>query len=406
MSLHINYPNNEKLAERAPQYYVFFHGDGGSISHTQRYFKTKERIDNLRRKGVNAILIIPGHKPRKTTTWNQFQRNNKLIKKMFYVATGTHATPKNIHVFSFSAGYRAVSAMLKANISPKTISMLDATYYHKRELVELVDFVRNGGKLNIVTSVRNKKTNKGLKFLKNNLSIDKGKGEFNYDEKKLGHSSSAKKYFPIYLKTTIAKHYKKDIAQPETQQTLSQYLINESKKIWANPKQYSKIMRYAKKGKCEHFCGALSRHLYEKFKGEKKRGYIWNSPIATRSTMALRGKAIRDFTANDFTMCNPGEVFFVNNPRRYRGRNKIISGTTNKIKKIADKRHWFVFLGFDSSNRPKFADNWGPSHSLTSLKRRYSNHNRVVLNVHDPHREARQDIAASIGSDLESYRTV
>ena len=31
--------------------------------------------------------------------------------------------------------------------------------------------------------------------------------------------------------------------------------INQSKEIWSNPRKYSKIMRYAKKGYCEHFCG-------------------------------------------------------------------------------------------------------------------------------------------------------
>ena len=203
MRVYMSYPNNPELRRKKPVYYTFIPGDRPSISGAIRLFGLKKKMEGLRQRGVNAILIVP--EDRRKPYWSKFRRNTNLVSEMFNsVGRETKTTPANIHIFSFSGGYRAVSSILdnKEYASKiRSVSMLDSTYGYKTQK-KLVEFVKNGGKLNVVTG-GGAKTNRGLRYLVRNLADNTGRGQFYHKKTRLGHFGSAKKYFPKYLLSTL-----------------------------------------------------------------------------------------------------------------------------------------------------------------------------------------------------------
>ncbi len=203
MRVYMSYANNPELRRKKPAYYTFIPGDRPSISGALRLFNLKKKMEELRQRGINAVLIVP--EDRRKPYWSKFRRNTNLVSEMFNsVGRETKTTPANIHIFSFSGGYRAVSSILDNEeyaSKIRSVSMLDSTYGYKTQK-KLVEFVKNGGKLNVVTG-GGAKTNRGLRYLVRNLADNTGRGQFDYSKTRLGHFGSAKKYFPKYLLSTF-----------------------------------------------------------------------------------------------------------------------------------------------------------------------------------------------------------
>ena len=158
------------------------------------------------------------------------------------------------------------------------------------------------------------------------------------------------------------------------------------------------LYRYCSKNvkeKCETFAAILTRGLREIITGEKTRHFVFRMPIARPATAALRGIKVRDLTPELVRKyVRPGMVFFVNSPRRHKGRNKIVPGTSHKLPRISDKRHWFTLTHFDSSGEPVFADNGGNKRPLSFMRKWLGRSNRVVLNIHDPLHDLRGRMVA------------
>ena len=384
MPLYIDYPTNPELKRKEPKYLTYFHGDGGSIKNRKDILA---HVKKLREGGINAILLLPEYdRTQKTDNrWDYFKKQpspfDNLVEYMER-ATGSGA----FNIVSFSGGYRAVAGILrntKYTNKIHSVSMLDGTFPDSDDPIEkaLIAYGNQGGKVRLVTrrSTRGQYENRTILTAQRIVQATKGRAE--HIQTLLSHSSVNKNYLFSSLcfaagvePTMLAENNNPD---PSDFAKLSRYIINQTQ---IEAKQ-GRCKKYSIPAHCEHFTDALASRLYYQLTCIKKRIHNFSAPIASAPTRYFRGKRIADLTEADMKHAKPGQAFFANSPRKY--GNKIIPGTDNKLRKIADNRHWWMFTGFDSTGKPRFADNWGANHDLADMKRRYGGKNRVILNVHD-----------------------
>lgn len=392
----INFSKNPELMAKEPCFVFYLHGDGGSA---QGSLKTiSDRVNELRQAGVNAILVIPESSPGMSdnTKWNYM--NEKCDEIFDFCFKKFHVDPGvgKINLISYSRGYQAVAAILKNSTHKKqigTITMLDSTCPDSSHPANqlLADYIREGGNVKAFTGTK-ESPQKGVKDIEALLAENPGSGSWQHIPSEYGHGAMESKYlqdaFAFAGNVDLTAERPTEMEQSEMDAYLSKLMTSEAPGAFAGS-----CSSEAKPNHCEQFAGLLSSHFRGMLPGGlDSKSLIFDTPIAEEATAKLRGKAVADFVAEDFD--RPGYTYFINRPDKY--GDLIAPGTSGKLDKIADKRHWFVYLGRDAEGIQRFADNWGPSHTLDEVRTRYSEYGRVVLNVHDPLADYRDRMRVSM----------
>lgn len=209
MPLYMNISKHPEVRKAPPHYIVMFPGDGSSIGTTLSTFHIFQRLEKLRRAGINAILLIPDHNPntsvKRDDKWDYFKDKPALIDKMMETAAQAAGKPiQDINLMSYSGGYRAVAAFLgksKYSGQVKSISMLDSTFADQDDPIieELTKYVQRGGQVRATTSkpttTLGRQTRNGVSKIQERLRGHKNSGNFQVEHTSLSHRGSAKKGF-------------------------------------------------------------------------------------------------------------------------------------------------------------------------------------------------------------------
>ena len=383
----MNYSRNPELKQREPHYIMCLHGDYGNAKSFMN--EILQDADKLRRSGINAVIVsleYAGVKDQMNSSWNFLKGK---VDGLFGYCFEKFGKGK-FDLVSFSGGYRAVETILKEtkDLSQiNTVSMLDSTYDWKGINDALEDYVKAGG--NVMAFTATERPNQGAKkidkFLQKAAKSGEVKGSFKHLHKSGSHGSAA------FMGEALAFAGGVENRDLMADRALANLLLKTSK---------SPILdRYRVKGQCEQYSDVLRAQAVEIISGGKlKLNYSinFNSPLNFEATRRLRAKSISQFTKDDLSNLPAGTVFFVNDPDKY--GEKIVPNTDNILPKIADRRHWFTYIGQSQAGEPIFADNHGDGIGLDKMK--VTCGNRVVLNVYDPYAEIRSALTVDSNGQL------
>ena len=383
----MNYSRNPELKQREPHYIMCLHGDYGNAKSFMN--ETLQDADKLRRSGINAVIVsleYAGVKDQMNSSWNFLKGK---VDGLFGYCFEKFGKGK-FDLVAFSGGYRAVETILKETkdlAQINTISMLDSTYDWKGINDALENYVKAGG--NVMAFTATERPNQGAKkidkFLQKAAKSGEVKGSFKHLHKSGSHGSAA------FMGEALAFAGGVENRDLMADRALANLLLKTSK---------SPILdRYRVKGQCEQYSDVLRAQAVKIISGGKlKLNYSinFNSPLNFEATRRLRAKSISQFTKDDLSNLPAGTVFFVNDPDKY--GEKIVPNTDNILPKIADRRHWFTYIGQSQAGEPIFADNHGDGIGLDKMK--VTCGNRVVLNVYDPYAEIRSALTVDSNGQL------
>lgn len=391
----MNYSRNPELKQREPHYIMCLHGDYGNAKSFMN--ETLQDADKLRRSGINAVIVsleYAGVKDQMNSSWNFLKGK---VDGLFGYCFEKFGKGK-FDLVAFSGGYRAVETILKETkdlAQINTISMLDSTYDWKGINDALENYVKAGG--NVMAFTATERPNAGAKkidkFLQQAAQSGEVKGSFKHLHKSGSHGSAAFMGEALAFAGGVKNgdSNREIVSNIETNSAFANLLLQISK---------SPILeQYRKKGKCEQYSDVLRAQAVKIISGGKlKLNYSinFNSPLNFEATRRLRAKSISQFTKDDLSNLPAGTVFFVNDPDKY--GEKIVPNTDNILPKIADRRHWFTYIGQSQAGEPIFADNHGDGIGLDKMK--VTCGNRVVLNVYDPYAGIRSALTVDSNGQL------
>ncbi len=419
VTLHI--PEGKKFSPLTDKVSFYFPGDGS----TNKDLEGKGLLEKM---PEGYYAVVSGGEKSGANKYARLSKKNSYKTMLEGAAKELGVKPEEIwesEAIGFSRGGGALNRLLSSGeVLPGKIVLLDTC---REPIHNVIKYVKNGGKVDFHyaddRSFGNFQALKSAFDLKPTTdgSFQSADGKLKvYPRIKKQHRQVAASYFGAEGETRMPKRksektYQEYAKKPETEKyakTPEQTEIIDSNsevnralsKLLIDAAKGKGLEKHRAKGHCEQYSNVLRAQAGKLIGGKDfsfKFGGNFNAPILSEATRELRAKRVDKLKNSDLTKLPPGTVFFVNTPGKY--GNKIVPGTDNILPKIADKRHWFTYMGQSESGEPILSDNWGDSVSLKAMQRLCGN--RVVLNVYDPYAEIRDQLAVTKQGQLVLNRT-
>ncbi|MEK7672488.1 MAG: serine hydrolase [Patescibacteria group bacterium] len=398
--VYYNYSKNAELSEKPVKYFVYLHGDNSEFETVKT--KTLAAVREMRTRGINAVLVVPqcGTEKNENDRWNMLKQQDVFTSLMNSIKTS--AGKGEISLIGYSGGYRAIAEILKQPIKVdiKSVTMLDGTFpdsYHNIES-ELIKFSKTGQVI-MYTGSEFARTDETAKKILNQGNSDNIK----YIHETSSHGSMENKFLLTGMLSAAGVEVEKSKINQAEMTQFSDFLINLADDWSKRGKEETEQLR----GHCEQFCDNLITETLAKLGNIKRKDINFNAPIA-EGTANLRGIAISKLTKTQvLENLKPGQVIFSNNPRKY-DTQEVVPGTTKKLPKISDKRHWVVYTGIDANGEPRFSDNHKINQTLTEMHRLTGDNGRVIINIHDPlaqYRDNLDNMVAALKTDRSNQQS-
>lgn len=389
VTLHI--PEGKKFSPLTDKVSFYFPGDGS----TNKDLEGKGLLEKM---PEGYYAVVSGGEKSGANKYARLSKKNSYKTMLEGAAKELGVKPEDIRqseAIGFSRGGGALNRFLSSGeVLPGKIVLLDTC---REPIHNVIKYVRNGGKVDFhYADDRSFDNFQALKAAFNltpqaDGSFQSADGKLKvYPRIKKQHAQVAAAYFGAEGETRMPKRKseKTEIidSNSEVNRALSKLLIDAAKG--------NGLEKHRAKGHCEQYSNVLRAQAGKLIGGKDfsfKFGGNFNAPILSEATRELRAKRVDKLKNSDLTKLPPGTVFFVNTPDKY--GNKIMPGTDNILPKIADKRHWFTYMGQSESGEPILSDNFGDNVSLKAMQRLCGN--RVVLNVYDPYAEIRDQLAVT-----------